>query len=161
MDNYKIIRNIGDGGFGCVTQAIIKSTGEIVAIKKLKQKFYSWEECLDLREIIVLRKVIHPNIVKLKEAVRVKDELYLVFEYCEQNIYTYIKENFELEEGRIKEIIKDILCGLQELHRNGFIHRDIKPENILIQNQNCKIADFGISKEIRCQPPFTDYVSTR
>ena len=160
MDNYKIIKSIGDGGFGSVSQALVKSTGEVVAIKKLYQKFFSWEECLELREIKVLRKTIHPNIVKLKEAVRVNDELYLVFEFCEKNLFNLIKSQ-SLDETRIKEIIRDILSGLQELHKNGFIHRDIKPENVLIQNHSCKLADFGISKEIRCQPPFTEYVSTR
>lgn len=160
MDNYKILKNIGDGGFGSVSQALVKSTGEIVAIKKLYQKFYSWEECLELREIKVLRKTIHPNIVKLKEAVRVNDELYLVFEYCEKNLFNLMKSQY-LDEVRIKEIIRDILSGLKEMHKNGFIHRDVKPENVLIQNHLCKLADFGCSKEIRCQPPFTDYVSTR
>jgi male germ cell-associated kinase len=161
MDNYKVTKNLGDGGFGSVKQAIVKTTGELVAIKKLNQKFYSWEECLDLREIKVLRQAIHPNLVKLKEAVRVNDDLYLVFEFCEKNLYNTIKDAHEIDEARIRDIIKDILSGLQELHRSGFIHRDIKPENVLMQNNVCKLADFGLAKEIRCQPPFTDYVSTR
>jgi protein kinase len=161
MDNYKIIRNIGDGGFASVKQAIVKTTGEVVAIKKLNQKFYSWEECLELREIKVLRKTVHPNIVKLKEAVRVNDDLYLVFEYCEKSVYNLIKESIEIEEQKIREVIKDTLTALAELHRNGFFHRDVKPENILIQGSQCKLADFGLAKEIRCQPPFTEYVSTR
>ena len=161
MDNYKFVKNIGDGAFGSVYQAVLRPTGELVAVKRLKKKFFSWEECLELREIKVLRKTIHPNIVKLKEAVRVNDELFLVFEYCEKSVYHLIKESTPIEETRIREVVRDTLSGLQELHRNGFIHRDIKPENILIHSHTCKLADFGISKEIRTQPPFTDYVSTR
>ena len=62
----------------------------------MKKKFSSWEECINLREIKCLRKFNHPNIIKLKEVVKAQDELYLVFEYLDQDIYklymTY-KEN--------------------------------------------------------------------
>lgn len=47
------------------------------------------------------------------------------------------------------------------MHKHGFFHRDLKPENILIQDNNTKIIDFGLAREIRSRPPFTDYVSTR
>jgi serine/threonine protein kinase len=62
-------------------------TGEIVAIKRLKHKYRTWEECMQLREIKSLRKLSHPNIIKLKEVIRSKDCLHLVFEYIEMNLY--------------------------------------------------------------------------
>ena len=86
MDRYKIIKTIGDGTYGSVAKAV-KKTGEVVAIKKMKKKFYSWEECMALREIKSLRKLNHSNIVKLKEVIRVNDDLYFVFEYMDQNVY--------------------------------------------------------------------------
>lgn len=52
-----------------------------VAIKKMKRKFYSWEECMALREVKSLRKLNHPCVVKLKEVIRENDELYFVFEF--------------------------------------------------------------------------------
>lgn len=52
-----------------------------VAIKKMKRKFYSWEECMNLREVKSLRKLNHPNVVKLKEVIRENDELFFVFEF--------------------------------------------------------------------------------
>jgi protein kinase len=52
-----------------------------VAIKKMKRKFYSWNECMALREVKSLRKLSHPSIVKLKEVIRERDELFFVFEY--------------------------------------------------------------------------------
>ena len=73
-------------------QAVDKKTGEVVAIKKMKKKFYSWEECMALREIKSLRKLNHSQIVKLKEVIRVNDDLYFVFEYMEQNVYQLIKD---------------------------------------------------------------------
>ncbi len=54
-----------------------------------------------------------------------------------------------------------ILQGLAFMHKHGFFHRDIKPENILMTKDTLKIADFGLAREIRSRPPFTDYVSTR
>ena len=47
------------------------------------------------------------------------------------------------------------------MHKHGFFHRDMKPENMLVKGDICKIADFGLAREIRSRPPFTDYVSTR
>jgi len=58
----------------------------------MKKKFYSWEECMTLREIKSLRKLNHFNIVKLKEVIRVNDDLYFVFEYMEKNIYQLMKD---------------------------------------------------------------------
>ena len=47
------------------------------------------------------------------------------------------------------------------MHKQGFFHRDLKPENLLVKGETVKIADFGLAREIRSRPPFTDYVSTR
>src|SRR5690349_19004039 len=93
MDKYKIIKNLGDGTYGSVAQALNTQNNETVAIKKMKKKFYSWDECMSLREIKALRKLNHPNIVKLKEVIRVNNDLYLVFEYMQQNVYETIKNN--------------------------------------------------------------------
>jgi protein kinase len=69
MNRYKVLKTIGDGTYGSVLKAI-SSKGEVVAIKKIKKKYYSWEECVKLREVSSLRKLNHPNIVKLKEVIR-------------------------------------------------------------------------------------------
>jgi male germ cell-associated kinase len=53
------------------------------------------------------------------------------------------------------------LTGLSYMHKHGFFHRDMKPENMLVKGDSVKIADFGLAREIRSRPPFTDYVSTR
>ena len=80
MERFKVTKVLGDGTYGSVMKGIVQSSGEVVAIKKMKQKFFSWEECLELREIKVLKKLTHPNIVKLKEVVRVFDDLHLIFD---------------------------------------------------------------------------------
>ena len=162
MDKYKILKTLGDGTYGSVVQAQNKTSSEIVAIKKLKKKFYSWEECMALREIKSLRKLNQINIVKLKEVIRVNDDLYFVFEFMEQNIYQLMKDRTQnFPEGQIKSIMYQTLLGLAYMHKHGFFHRDLKPENLLVKGEAVKIADFGLAREIRSRPPFTDYVSTR
>lgn len=137
---------------------------EQVAIKKMKRKFYSWDECMQLREVRSLRRLSHPNVVKLKEVVRENDELYFVFEYLERNVYQCIKERDRyFPEKRVRSWLWQVVQALAYLHRSGFFHRDMKPENLLLANGNetVKLADFGLAREIRSRPPYTEYVSTR
>ncbi|KRX07583.1 Protein kinase-like domain [Pseudocohnilembus persalinus] len=165
MEKYQIQRPSGDGTFGQVFKAINKQTGEQVAIKNMKRKFQNWDECVNLREVKALRKLIHPNIVRLKEVVKSNDELNLVFDYFDSNIYqlymSYRKKKQQMPENLIRQIAKQILEGLAYMHQNGFFHRDLKPENLMWSNNQVKIIDFGLTREIRSRPPFTDYVSTR
>lgn len=162
MNRYKITNVLGDGTYGSVLKAVNKSTGEIVAIKKMKKAFCSWNECMQLREVISLKKLNHPNIVKLKEVIRENDELFFVFEYMSENLYETMKARAKpLPETSIRNILYQILQGLAFMHKFGFFHRDIKPENLLSRGEHVKIADFGLAREIRSRPPFTEYVSTR
>jgi serine/threonine protein kinase len=162
MERYKLLKVVGDGTFGVVYKACNTATGEICAIKKMKRKFLSWEECLNLREIMSLRKFNNPSIIKLKEVFRINEELNMVFEFMDENVYELIRDRVTpLPENRVRSIIGQVLQGLAYIHRHGFFHRDLKPENLMMLGEVCKIADFGLAKEIRSRPPFTDYVSTR
>ena len=92
--------------FGDIYHGTNIRTNEEVAIKKMKKKFYSWEECMALREIKSLRKLNHTYIVKLKEVIRVNDDLYFVFEYMEQNIYQLMKDRTQpFPEHQVKSIM--------------------------------------------------------
>jgi len=90
MDKYRIVKFIGDGTYGQVARGENRQTGEVVAIKKMKKKFYSWDDCMALREIKALRRLNHPNIIKLREVLRVNDDLYLVFDYMDGNVFDTI-----------------------------------------------------------------------
>ncbi|XP_017465172.1 PREDICTED: probable serine/threonine-protein kinase fhkE [Rhagoletis zephyria] len=163
MNRYITLQQLGDGTYGTVVLAQRKDTGEKVAIKRMKRKYYSWEEAMNLREVKSLKKLSHPNIVKLKEVIRENDTLYFVFEYMKENLYQMIKDrDTHLPEPTLKSILFQVLTGLAFMHRHGFFHRDLKPENLLCSGPELiKIADFGLAREIRSRPPFTDYVSTR
>ena len=172
MNKYEIIKGIGDGTFGNVYEAINKITKEKVAIKKLKQKIDSWEKCMNQNEVYFLRKLNHPNIIKLLEVIKEKnDNISLVFEYCDFNLYELIKSHkkkrMSIPETQIRNIIYSITLGLSHIHSNNIMHRDLKPENILVCGNEIKIADFGTAREIPKYNQYnemnslTDYICTR
>ena len=146
MKEYQIISEIATGSFGKVMKAVKKAT--------------------ELREVKALMKLKHQNIIKMKEVQLVKGTLFLVFQYMENNIYLHQKKfkdkGSNLSEDEIRSIVYQIVAGLEYMHKHGFFHRDLKPENILISAKGqVRICDFGLAREIRSRPPFTDYVSTR
>ncbi|XP_072219909.1 serine/threonine-protein kinase MAK-like [Leuresthes tenuis] len=163
MNRYTMLKQLGDGTYGSVLLGKSNETGELVAIKRMKKKFYSWDECLNLREVKSLKKLNHANVVKLKEVIRENDYLYFVFEYMRENLYQLMNERSKLfPESVIRNMTFQILQGLSFIHKNGYFHRDMKPENLLCMGPELvKIADFGLARELRSQPPYTDYVSTR
>ncbi|XP_020548333.1 cyclin-dependent kinase F-4-like isoform X1 [Sesamum indicum] len=162
MERYTIIKEVGNGTFGTVWRALSKQSGEVVAIKKMKKKYYSWEECINLREVKSLRKMNHPNVVKLKEVIRENDVLYFVFEYMECNLYQLMKDRRKLfSEVEVRNWCFQVFQGLAYIHQRGYFHRDLKPENLLVSKDIIKVADFGLAREINSRPPFTEYVSTR
>ncbi|XP_072354689.1 serine/threonine-protein kinase MAK [Scyliorhinus torazame] len=163
MNRYTTMKQLGDGTYGSVLMGRSIDSGELVAIKKMKRKFYSWDECMNLREVKSLKKLNHANVIKLKEVVRENDHLYFVFEYMKENLYQLMKDRNRLfPESSIRNIMYQILQGLAFIHKHGFFHRDMKPENLLCMGPELiKIADFGLAREIRSRPPYTDYVSTR
>ena len=171
MKKYKLYESLGDGTYGIVFKGLNTETGERVAIKKLKTKIKTWQECLELNEVKALSKLKnHHNIIKLKEVIRDSNsDVYLIFEYAECNLFQYIEKmkimKQNIPESKIKKISYQILNGLSYIHLNGYFHRDLKPENILITDELfIKIADFGLAKEIPNyynNNSLTDYVCTR
>lgn len=165
MENYEIIETLGGGTFGIVYKAINKKTKQVVAIKEFKKKFYSFDECKNLREVKSLTKLNqHENLIKIMEMIYREDKsLFLVFDYMKEDLLSLMKSRSskKFSEAQIKCIVFQTLKGINYMHKYGFFHRDLKPENILVDGDFLKIADFGLAREIRSVPPYTDYVSTR
>ncbi|XP_045451057.1 serine/threonine-protein kinase MAK [Melitaea cinxia] len=163
MNRYVVLQQLGDGTYGSVALAQRRDTGEKVAIKRMKRKYYSWDEAMNLREVKSLKKLNHANIVKLREVIRENDTLYFVFEYMRGNLYQLIRDaERPFPEPVLRNILYQVLQGLAHMHRHGFFHRDLKPENLLCAGPELvKIADLGLAREVRSRPPYTDYVSTR
>jgi len=128
MDRFKLIKEVGDGTFGSVWRAINKQNGEVVAVKKMKKKYYSFEECMSLRAVKSLRRMNHPNIVKLKEVIRENDILYFIMEYMECNLYQLMKDRVRpFPESEVRNWCFQIFQALAYMHQRGYFHRDLKP----------------------------------
>ncbi|XP_018016912.1 serine/threonine-protein kinase MAK isoform X2 [Hyalella azteca] len=163
MNRYITLNELGKGTYGSVVLGQRVDTGEKVAIKKMNKKFFTWDEAMNLREVKSLKKLSHVNVVKLKEVIREKDTLYFVMEYMRENLYQLMKNSDKLfSESVIRNMMWQVLQGLAFMHKHGYFHRDMKPENLLCTGPDIiKIGDFGLAREIRSRPPYTDYVSTR
>lgn len=127
-------------------------------IKALKKLFHNSSlsrnakelELSTLREISILQKLSHENVITLEEVIVGQDrhEIYLLLEYCEFSLYSLIYESGQLlREVTRKYFILALLKGLAHIHSQAIIHRDIKPSNLLISSSGVlKIADFGLAR---------------
>ena len=181
INGYKLIKLLAKGGLSKIN--LLEKNGKKYVMKVIDKNLLKGTQFLrvnkkgkliinsllenTMREITVLKKVNHKNILKLYEIIynNEKNKVYLILEYMEngQLLYyneeeeifninkNFIKENKTIEqsfysETEIKNIIREISLGLNYLHHQGIIHRDIKPENILFNKDNkCKIIDFNVS----------------
>ena len=153
---YKLISNIGQGSYGNVYLAYNIFTNEKVAIKKIYKTYDEVTEEEIINEIEILKKLNHPDIVKILEFYKTEQAYYIVSEYCSGG-ELFDKVEKHLSENQISVIFKQILSGLSYLHSNNIVHRDLKLENILISDKeyvpitqeeylDIKIIDFGNAK---------------
>ena len=150
--NFKIIRKLGEGGFGEVY--LIEKDNKLYALKKTKHAL-SQEEINKYNKIInALKNINNPFVTKYYYTYTEKNSFNIVMEFCgeknlKQFIADYRNKNEFIEEKIISFIITQICLGLKEIHKNQLIHRDLTPDNIFIdENNSIKIGDFGISKII-------------
>lgn len=158
VGDYKIVEEIGRGGFGVVYKGIHKLTEQEVAIKtidmaltydpKFKERFFA--------EAKIQAKLTHPNIVMMHNFFQFQGQYFIVMEYLEgltlpdgKRIRTLCQliNLGPLPEEKIFHFFKQILDGVGYAHKKGILHRDIKPLNILFTPEgSIKVADFGIAK---------------
>jgi len=147
--HYKIQRKLGEGNFSTVKLASHSLTGEKVAIKILeKTKVTKLEEKERInRELAIMKKLNHYNIVKLYQIVETKLTIYLIQENVPgKEFMEYLTKKGKLKEVDACKFFHQIISGLEYMHKCGVAHRDFKPENILITKDDTvlKIIDFGL-----------------
>lgn len=158
--NYEVKQLIGTGSYGSVCEAYDQNSKKLVAIKRIAHMFEDLIDCKRiLREIAILSKLRHENIVQLYDIVapsnmRTFDELYIVMEICDSDLKKLCRTDVTLSHLHINTLLYNLLVGLKYLHSAGIYHRDLKPANCLV-NQDCsvKICDFGLSRAIGAEQP--------
>ncbi|KAL0108388.1 hypothetical protein PUN28_015139 [Cardiocondyla obscurior] len=188
--SYEDLSLIGNGAYGTVYRAKDGTNGQIVALKKVRIPLT--EDGLPmstLREIAALKSLEryeHPHIVRLldvcqgdyldlpsgdgahSERVDRGLTLWLVFEHVERDLASYI-DRYRNSSPRsnippylVRQMSKEILCGVEFLHSHRIIHRDLKPQNLLVTREGrIKIADFGLAKTYDFEMRLTSVVVTQ
>ncbi|RKP02581.1 hypothetical protein CXG81DRAFT_24796 [Caulochytrium protostelioides] len=170
LRKYDVIRELGQGAYGLVVCARHKETGQEVAIKKVQRIF---EKPIlakrALREIKLLRHFNgHDNIISILDMevadARNFNEIYLVQELMEADLYQIIRSGQPLNDAHFQFFVYQICRGLKYIHSANVLHRDLKPGNLLV-NADCllKICDFGLARGLNASEAgfMTEYVATR
>ena len=150
LENRKFIllRSLGEGAFGKVKEAIHVLTKEKLAVKILeKSRIKKNDDLVRIkREVHILSKVYHPNLIQLYEVIETKCYYFLIMEYARTGeLSKYIRKMVRQTEPETFHIFKQLVSGVEYLHSLGYVHRDIKPSNILLDdNLTIKIIDFGL-----------------
>ncbi|EGG21446.1 putative protein serine/threonine kinase [Cavenderia fasciculata] len=168
---YFVSKELGRGAFSVVREGTKKTNNEKVALKYIEKKFVKKKHIEQLRrEIDIMKKVNHPNVLALKEIFESDTHLTLVMELVTGGELFYkIVERGSFTEKDARNVVRQVCAGVEYLHSQGIAHRDLKPENLLCSGDGdemtIKIADFGLSKifgggealETSCGTP--DYVA--
>lgn len=154
---YKVLSKLGDGSYGTVYLAVNLMTKANVAMKKINKVKENEIDDMEIKnEIDILKKLDHPNIVKIIEFYSTPKAYYIITDYCPcGELYNQIKH--EYNENQLAVLFYQVFSGLCYLHANNIVHRDLKLENILISEIEkdrktgknlfwIKIIDFGTAK---------------
>jgi serine/threonine protein kinase/predicted ATPase len=149
-DRFEIGPHVARGGMGDVYRGIDVETGQQVAIKRLKREFTGNAEVLArfAREGDILRRLDHPNIVKMLALVAEGSKQYIVMEFVQGgSLRDLLRTQQRLAFDRALSIALEVSDALSRAHHLGVIHRDIKPENILLTEAGTvRLTDFGLAK---------------
>lgn len=151
---------VGKGGFAVVHVAVKRSDPTVVVAAKLIKPEHLSKSMMreQAEEVQIMRKLNHPNIVKLHDVFSSRRRLVIVMEFCSggQLLERIVKMHHTeggYTEAMAANVIRQIASAVQHMHNQGIVHRDLKPENILYANESkdspIKISDFGLSKVLR------------
>lgn len=144
-------RPLGSGAYSSVYQARHRATGELVAIKRMLPEAENQEiPAHVIREVTLLRHLVHPNIVRLIDVQIHQGEFHLVFEDVENDLHRELKARRRNGQPvpiwQLASWSLDLLNGIHACHTRLILHRDLKPQNVLVSPDGLKICDFGISR---------------
>ncbi|WWD09269.1 hypothetical protein V865_007392 [Kwoniella europaea PYCC6329] len=149
---YQLGNCIGRGQFGSVYRSLNLSTGQMVAIKRIRLHGMREDEVTDvMKEVELLKRLSHPSIVKYEGMSRDEEYLNIVLEFVENGSLGQTLKSFgNFNERLVSSYVAKILEGLDYLHSQGVVHCDLKAANILsTKNGNVKLSDFGVSLNMK------------
>ncbi|GAB0201880.1 serine/threonine-protein kinase PAK 4 [Grus japonensis] len=150
LDNFI---KIGEGSTGIVCIATVKTTGKLVAVKKMDLRKQQRRELL-FNEVVIMRDYQHENVVEMYNSYLVGDELWVVMEFLEGGALTDIVTHTRMNEEQIAAVCLAVLKALSVLHAQGVIHRDIKSDSILLTHDGrVKLSDFGFCAQVNKEVP--------
>lgn len=143
-------KKIGKGAFSVIYKGTHRYTKEVYAIKEISYDNLSKIKNTIKREFTVMKKLNHPNIIKLHEVFFDSENknVYLVLDYYEKgDLHNFLKGK-PLKEKYAKKFMRQLASGLKYLHDNNIIHRDLKLKNILVTKSNdIVLSDFGFARD--------------
>ena len=145
---YRVIECLGSGGMGEVYRAWDEKNGCHVALKMLRSKHQPKEALRQRfsREIELLARVTHHNVVQVFDAGFHREQAFFTMEHVDGCTLRNHLDKGPLNVHRAVQLTASIADGLRAVHDVGVIHRDIKPENILVDNRGtAKLMDFGLA----------------
>lgn len=151
-ERYQNPEVIGQGGMGVVLKAFDKFLGIDVAIKVLNKDDSGIQAARLQREAITAGKLNHPNIARVFDFNRNKDDIpYMVMELLQgQTLTEHLEKNGPPDLEHAISIFIQICEGLGHAHSHGLVHRDLKPSNVMLVENNgiiqVKLLDFGVAK---------------
>mmetsp|Transcript_45624 Transcript_45624/g.67278 ORF Transcript_45624/g.67278 Transcript_45624/m.67278 type:complete len:480 (-) Transcript_45624:63-1502(-) len=153
VGKYEIGKTLGEGTFGKVKYAVNSDTGEQVAIKILSKAQIQQQNmgAQIKKEITIMKKVAHSNVVELKEVLASKSNIFLVLEFIQGGeLFDKIVRAGRFNEVTARKYFRQLVGAIAYCHKQGVVHRDLKPENLLLdKEENLKISDFGLSNFAR------------
>ncbi|HEV8631291.1 MAG TPA: protein kinase [Thermoanaerobaculia bacterium] len=147
---YRLLGELGRGGMGRVYKAEDQELGDTVALKTLLSSaaFDSSDQDRLLREVQICRRITHPNVVRVYDLGRFPGGLFVTMEYLEgRTLDQELRATGPLPLARVRELLAQLLAGLEEAHQLRVIHRDLKPSNVFLTAERAKILDFGIARQ--------------
>ncbi|CAF3899378.1 unnamed protein product, partial [Rotaria magnacalcarata] len=150
MEKYMIISPIGEGSFAKVYRGREKYTGRDVALKFISKLGKTEKDLYFLRrEIDILRKMKHENIVDMLNSFETNNEIVVVTERGLADLYQLLEDDVSLPEETVQKIACQLASALYYLHSHRVLHRDMKPQNILIfPGGKVKLCDFGFARNM-------------
>ncbi|XP_037675740.1 serine/threonine-protein kinase PAK 4 isoform X2 [Choloepus didactylus] len=150
LDNFI---KIGEGSTGIVCIATVRSSGKLVAVKKMDLRKQQRRELL-FNEVVIMRDHQHEHVVEMYNSYLVGDELWVVMEFLEGGALTDIVTHTRMNEEQIAAVCLAVLQALSVLHAQGVIHRDIKSDSILLTHDGrVKLSDFGFCAQVSKEVP--------